>query len=310
MESVVRAAARQFFEADDRVTAVGIGAHGRRFGLSVLRMAGGRNALPDRFRAVPVTVTRAPGVPRLQATPPEQLPSNPLHCGLEIQNWDHDLRSGRLHAGLATMGTLGGFVRDADGVVYVLSNNHVLAGENHARPGDAVRQPCAGLPPGTPLPRMRLARWVPLHFSAVGARHPAAWNEVDAAIARVGDGVAWQAGFLPVRRRAPPAGVARATLRDAVFKIGRTTGETTGVVEALTDRVYMEHENGVAWFRGLLRIRADSDRFSDDGDSGALVLRADGVAVGLLVGGDADVSWATPIDTVLDALGVELCAVP
>ena len=60
VESVVRAAARQFFEADDRVTAVGIGAHGRRFGLNVLRRAGGRNALPDRFRAVPVTVTGEP----------------------------------------------------------------------------------------------------------------------------------------------------------------------------------------------------------------------------------------------------------
>ena len=66
-------------------------------------------------------------------------------CGLQVQNWDDDVRlrqAGAQAPNGYSVGTLGGFVALADGAVAILSNNHVLAGENRGLIGkDRILQP-------------------------------------------------------------------------------------------------------------------------------------------------------------------------
>ena len=77
-----------------------------------------------------------------------------------------------------TAGTIGARVKDADGIVYALSNNHVYADVNKASLGDDVLQPGtydAGSAPADTIGT--LAAFVPIDFTAGST------NTVDAAIA-------------------------------------------------------------------------------------------------------------------------------
>ena len=96
-------------------------------------------------------------------------------------------------------------------------------------------------------------------------------------------------------------------------KRGRTTELTYGSV-ASTDFTASVNYGGAIGVRTLkhqLRINTDtmkSMRFSDHGDSGSMVVNASRHVVGLLFAGsnDGSMTFANPIATVLDTMGVDL----
>jgi hypothetical protein len=214
-----------------------------------------------------------------------------------------------------TAGTLGGFVvadpgrsgvgtpelPGGEGAVFALSNRHVLDGV----PGDGVLQPGPADGGTDPADRVgTVAAVVPL---ARGER-----ASVDAAIALLDDpevDLDYPVGRVTTTAEAVPG--------DEVEKIGRTTGHTHGRVSAIEmDDVLVGYgpELGVLAFDGQIEVETTSSGpFSRGGDSGSLVYRADGVALGLLFAGSetggADgtgLTYVNPIGTVLDALGVRL----
>ncbi|AEG43067.1 hypothetical protein [Isoptericola variabilis] len=222
----------------------------------------------------------------------------PLRPGVSIAHVD------------VTAGTLGAFVvRAGDGsddAPYVLSNYHVLAGSPEARPGDVVVQPGPADGGSEPEDRVgELAEVVPL---ARGER-----ATVDAALARLDDGIGVDLDY-PVGRVTTTA---RPRGDEEVAKIGRTTALTQGRVTAIElDDVLVGYgdELGVLAFDDQIEVEsAGSGPFSRGGDSGSLVYRADGVALGLLFAGSetggtngTGLTYVNPIDTVLEALGVGL----
>jgi hypothetical protein len=210
-----------------------------------------------------------------------------------------------------TAGTLGGFVRTRGrSDVLMLSNNHVLADENRASRGDAVLQP--GSYDGGRRPRDTVAaleRFVPLRLGRA--------NFVDCATARLLTSIEWapnrMAGLGRLR------GVAAAPAVDGllVAKVGRTTGVTRGRITAFElDDVVVAYDIGNVSFDNQLEIESTSSRpFSDGGDSGSLIVdRAKNAVAQLFAGSDTGgrrnlgLTYATPIQTVLDALRVELIA--
>lgn len=199
-------------------------------------------------------------------------------------------------------GTLGCFVR-LDGVgTHILSNNHILAGENRATPGDPILQPSPfdrGLSPQDHV--ATLSRFEPL--SIVGK------NLVDAAVAALDEGIQGDLrtltnlGELRGVRTVPLAG------NEIVFKIGRTTGLTRGRISAFeVDDIWVRYDMGAIGFDRQIEIAPmDGVPFSVGGDSGSLILDEDFHAVGLLfAGNDVDVTYANPIQTVLQTLGAHL----
>lgn len=216
------------------------------------------------------------------------------------------------HVGV-TAGTLGAFVTrtspgDRNGArdqqLYALSNYHVLAGSPEARPGDVVLQPGpadGGLAPGDRIGELT-------QVVNLDAAEPA---YTDAAIARLDQ--------VPVDLEYPVGRVlktARALGGETVGKVGRTTSVTRGRVTAIElDDVIVGYEDlGALSFDDQIEIESlDDDPFSRGGDSGALVYREDGVALGLLFAGSESgghsgkgLTYANPIDHVLDILGIEL----
>jgi len=211
------------------------------------------------------------------------------------------------HVGV-TAGTLGAFVTrtspDGDGELFALSNYHVLAGSPEAQPGDTVLQPGpadGGLAPGDRIGE--LAQVVNLDVL-----EPA---YTDAAIARL--------DRVPVDFEYPVGRVvktARALGGEIVGKVGRTTSITRGRVTAIElDDVIVGYEDlGALSFDDQIEIESlDDGPFSRGGDSGALVYREDGVALGLLFAGSESgghsgkgLTYANPIDQVLEILEIEL----
>ncbi|MFE5339520.1 hypothetical protein ACFQ80_04835 [Isoptericola sp. NPDC056578] len=218
----------------------------------------------------------------------------PLRPGVSIAHVD------------VTAGTLGAFVVKADDAArYVLSNFHVLAGSPSAQVGDVVVQP--GPADGGRAPQDRvgtLAQVVPLT--------PGEPATVDAALAVLDDGVEIDPTY--------PVGTVTTTAvavgGEAVAKIGRTTAHTQGRVTAIEmDDVVVGYgdELGALSFDNQIEVEGTGGAFSRGGDSGSLVYREDGVALGLLFAGSetggADgtgLTYCNPVDAVLEALGVTL----
>jgi hypothetical protein len=206
----------------------------------------------------------------------------PLQVGVSVAEVD------------VTAGTLGCFVT-VDREARILSNNHVLADEDRARPGAAVLQPGPADGGRDPDDRVgALDRAIPLRDDAA--------NRVDAALATVE--VELEAGR--IAGLGTPSG---ATLAPAaagpVAKLGRTTGLTRGDVTAFElDGLAVQYEAGVLRFDDQVEVHADEGPFSQGGDSGSLIVAADSLdAVALLFAGNEEgVTYGNPIGAVLDAL--------
>ena len=235
---------------------------------------------------------------------------------------DYDARGGAVMD--CCSGTLGVLVTDG-GRKYILSNNHVLARSDHAHAGDSVVQP--GLidnnctPGAGASPVGTLTNWLPLSEAA---------TNVDAALAEVLPHAVDPAGsILELGARqadgtlaAAPPGVSSsggkgeaARLDLHVAKSGRTTGLTCGGVTALAVDVAVDYFRDCAETRPYLtktftnQIGLSGNRFSDSGDSGALVVdAANAEPVGLYFAGGRDMAgmgqgMASPAGEVLIELG-------
>jgi hypothetical protein len=211
-------------------------------------------------------------------------------------------------------GTLGALVRvHGEQGLFLLSNNHVLAGCNHVPRNQPVLSPSSNDGKADlPSPR-EIGRHFKIHELRSG--DPIFVNPCDAdvAIAKAVnlDGLSsWQgddaSGYdTPAQTSAPVSGM-------RVKKIGRTTGLKFGQVEAriptpMPVSYQSRHFKGMVWFKDVWTINADSgNNFALPGDSGSLVVTEDGGrAVGLLFAANptGDYAWMIPMPCVTASFG-------
>ena len=209
-------------------------------------------------------------------------------------------------------GTFGALVRDGTKML-ALSNNHVFAACNHTPVGMPILSPSTM----DAQPSRRAPTEICRHEQLVELRSgdPALvpLMKLDAAIGQVTDPnlvSSWQGdnvnGFdTPARTIALTSGL-------RVKKFGRTTGLTSGTVEAYVPTPWiLPYKSGkfsaTVWFTDTWTIRSnDSDAFALPGDSGSLVVTEDGsAAVGLLfaVSSKGHYGIVMPIDQTLSAFG-------
>lgn len=237
---------------------------------------------------------------RARATPWYRSRQRPLLIGSS---------TGFLGTGFIMAGTLGCFVRSgSSSVLYILSNNHVLADENRYPKGRPIVQ--AGELDGGSASSDRVAtltRFVRLETGKT--------NFVDCAIAKLNSSI--QADVHKLRGIGTLAGQRDGDLDvgNVVHKVGRTTGVRHGRVTAFElDGVAVEYDIGVLTFDNQVEIEGSGTRsFSDAGDSGSLIVDDDlkGAAL-LFAGGDhggsngKGLTYGNPIAAVTKALKVTL----
>ena len=201
--------------------------------------------------------------------------------------------------GFQYAGTLGVVVVDTQqpGVLYALSNNHVLANENRAAIGAGMVQP-ATLDGGKPVDRVAaLDRFVPLVYN----NEP---NQMDAAIARFDAGIAVTREILAIGAL---TGSGDPALNLLVRKSGRTTGVTEGIVRTVQFDVFnVVYEQGTVRMDDVMVIEGVKGSFSRPGDSGSAIVDAQGRVVGLLFAGSDTVTFAIPIRRVLQRFRVDI----
>jgi hypothetical protein len=228
-----------------------------------------------------------------------------------------------------TAGTLGCLVKK-NGIIHILSNNHVLANSNNASPGDAILQP--GPHDGGRYPDDHIANltdFVPIVFGgespsgcglangvanllngiadAMGSdarlravSTQATDNLVDAAIARPLNDADVSDEILEI---GTIAGTVSGELDMAIKKSGRTTGFTTGVIEQVDVTVDVGYgTNQTARFTDQLI----AGPMSQGGDSGSAVLDNNNQLVGLLFAGSDQSTIINRIEHVFSALEIDL----
>jgi hypothetical protein len=195
-----------------------------------------------------------------------------------------------------TAGTLGAVVYDiTSGNPLLLSNNHVLANSSstgrgsNARIGDPILQPGpldGGSSSGNVIATLK--RYIPLSST----------NQVDCAVAEPLSPELITPYILDVGL---VSGVTAPALQQQLKKSGRTTGLTSGLVQAVNVTANINYGRG-----RLLRFENQilTTRMSAPGDSGSLVLDLSNKAVGLLFAGSDTVTLLNPIQLVLDKLEV------
>jgi hypothetical protein len=201
-----------------------------------------------------------------------------LQCGTSVGN---DLE--------CAAGTIGCVVVRS-GTKYFLSNNHVFARENAARNGERIDAPgrydgkprCAQTPIcGT------LADFQAISFSGN--------NTIDCAIALPDPGRpftgAEAGGYTPSSTVVSPS------VGLAVKKTGRTSGLTSGTIQAINVTIQVQYSGGVATFVNQIMTPGS---FIRSGDSGSLMVTQSGNnPVGLCFAGGSGGSFANPIGPVL-----------
>jgi hypothetical protein len=212
-------------------------------------------------------------------------------------------------------GTLGSMVQDGDGVQYILSNNHVLADINQAKPGQMIVQP--GKIDTAPVCLRSSSDAVATFSRTVKIEFGSKTNDIDAAIAAVDPGAVsseiLNIGEISTSTVAPVVGM-------PVQKMGRTTCLTLGAVEALDVNIsvnYSDTGTKLAKFVNQILITGQPangggySEFGGPGDSGSLIVTNNQgcpEAVALLFAGGSDGSFTigNPIDEVLSELSVTM----
>ena len=205
-----------------------------------------------------------------------------------------------------TAGTIAARVVSGDDV-FALSNNHVYANRNAAKPGDRILQPGTvdgGVNPDDAIGTLH--DFEPIRFCTPFPTCPE--NHIDAAIAAT---TTEQLGNStpPNGYGTPRSETAAARLGMQVQKYGRTTGHTTGQVTGINATINVGFRDGTARFAGQIVISGGD--FSGPGDSGSLIVSGGSGPmarrpVGLLFAGSRTSTLANPIDLVLQRFDVSI----
>lgn len=232
------------------------------------------------------------------------------------------------HKGV-TAGTLGAWLNYM-GHKVILSNNHVIANSNDAEIGDEILQP--GSYDGGAMPDdmiARLEKFIPIEFGGGISNCPIASHVVSLLNwigGKIGSNTELQAIVKPTATTnlvdaaiAQPTNIqnvmeeywdgTKATgfneigLGDYIKKYGRTTGFTEDSVTQTDVTVTVNYGSaGMATFTNQLM----AGPMSAGGDSGSTILNHNDEIVGLLFAGSNTSTIFSPIQLVIDALGISM----
>ncbi len=195
-------------------------------------------------------------------------------------------------------GTLGAAVL-YDGRLSILSNNHVLARSGLAKAGETTIQPAL----------------IDNNCSSTGLNSVGAFagnlvplgRNVDAAISFANTGMVDSTGAI-IDIGVPCNTVQAPTVGLSVKKSGRTTGTTTGTVQAINSTVTVQYQKGCGTgkkftqtYTNQITITGTGGSFSAGGDSGSLIVSNDGTPnpVGLLFAGNTTTTIGNRISDVV-----------
>lgn len=214
-------------------------------------------------------------------------------------------------------GTIGAIVRDQNGDLFGLTNNHVSAGSNYSTPSLPIL--CPGPLDGnrTDIDPFTIGRHHRLLALMDGLPENVDISKnIDAALFKLSDPK--KVSSLQGNICDTPSNVIAPYGQMKVEKVGRTTGHTRGRIIGVTasplDVHYtFESLRKIVYLDNVWMIQGENGRmFSESGDSGSLVMGLDAnnnrCAVGLIFAGNTQqgLSFMLPLNPILTEFGVTL----
>lgn len=247
-----------------------------------------------QFRALPAAKTPSAALSkRAPVNPSGQFP-RPVPIGVSTGNQNE-----------CSAGTIGARVKDAQGNVFALSNNHVYALENRAALDTAIMQPGLADAQCRFDSNTAIAR---LYGYNVIVFSPLADNTIDAAIALSDVSLLGKATPAKGGYGTPRSQTVAASVGQSVQKYGETTRLTQSRVTGINATILVDYDSGTARFVNQIVVTS-SKTFIGEGDSGSLlVTKSRANPVGLIFAGDARgrMAIANPIDLVLSFFSVTI----
>lgn len=248
-------------------------------------------ALPVNGKEMPLAA-QAKGKPGPRIDPTAKF-DRPVPIGVSTGN-----------EGECSAGTIGARVKDSDGYIYALSNNHVYSLENGAGIGSIVLQP------GRYDTQCVFDESNDIGYLSdfESIKFGSGSNTIDAAIAISAP------DKLDYKTPSDGYGVPSPTTRGAIVnlsvkKYGRTTSLTHGTVYLINANINVGYSSGTALFTGQIGVAGKKGPFIKAGDSGSLLVTEVGNnPVGLLFAGDSSgkYAFANPISAVLERFNVSI----
>jgi hypothetical protein len=196
-----------------------------------------------------------------------------------------------------TAGTLGGYFKDRDGDIVLLSNQHVIVGEEtNGKYGPSPRKGNLIIQPGTfdggtvHNAFASLKSWVPLKPNN---------NLEDSAIAKIANLSLIKNEIKGIGKL---TGFAKAVVGLNVQKVGRSTGHTTGKVISVNTSVCVDYGKINRCFDNCIITTS----MSSGGDSGSILFDKRLNAVGLLFAGSDAVTIYNPISGPMKTYGLQI----
>ncbi|MDP4199211.1 MAG: hypothetical protein Q8922_05570 [Bacteroidota bacterium] len=179
---------------------------------------------------------------------------------------------------------------------FMLSCNHVFANENSATSADQMDQPGRyDVSCGTSGAIGKLYAW-----NYIDSRHN---NYYDAALAECNPGLSggWNPQMSPDNWYTPTTTVVSPSAGLSVKKVGRTTGYTTGSIAGINVTITVSYTHFKAKFVDQIYV---SGQFIQAGDSGSMMVDANGNPVGLNFAGSSTSSFANRMDHIAQDFGL------
>ena len=196
-------------------------------------------------------------------------------------------------------GTLGALVQ-YDGVLSILSNNHILARSGSAAVGEDTIQP--GL-----IDVNCSSATANIVGDFAGNKVPLGTANVDTAISTARSGMVDATGAI-IDIGVPCTSPTTPSVGLGVTKSGRTTGQTTGSIQSINTSVSVQYQKGCNSGKKFTEtytnqlVISGSGSFSAGGDSGSLIVTTGTPhPVGLLFAGNSTQTIANPIQAVISA---------
>jgi hypothetical protein len=198
-------------------------------------------------------------------------------------------------------GTLGSAVM-CDGTLQILSNNHVLGRSGSAVLGEDDVQPGL-IDTGCSSTNSNIVG------DFAGDKVPLGTANVDAALSVARAGAVSTSGEI-IDIGVPCTSTNNAAIGMAVQKSGRTSGYTTGTVQAINVNVSIQYQRGCNSGKKFTvgytnQVSITPGTFLVSGDSGSLMLDMAKHPVGLLFAGSSSIAIANPIQSVVNAFSTK-----
>ena len=217
-------------------------------------------------------------------------------------------------------GTLGGFVRVSRGNenwTGIIGSSHVLSMINTGERGEDVIQP--GWPDGPRVFDNRMGKLETYTYLVHYQQKGDALNGEDIALVRpLEDEKVPKANLVPKPKDPDrnmrlkgclPSERLFEHCGESVYKVGRTTGFTEGVLDVTNVPQYsVQLPNGRVYvFRDVAAVKNKNRRpFSRPGDSGSIVYTSGGQAIGTVLGASSTHSFMVPLSASLKTIRAEL----